>query len=51
VQRERRRADARKHTDGTYTVLPLAIACGARRRSSSVGYTLFADSTRSTAAC
>ena len=31
------------HTDGTYTVLPLAIDCGASAAQLSVGYTLFAD--------
>jgi hypothetical protein len=31
------------HTDGTYSVLPLAIGCGASAMQLSVGYTLFAD--------
>ncbi|MBE7417004.1 MAG: HupE/UreJ family protein [Ideonella sp.] len=31
------------HTDGTYTVLPLAIDCGAAPASLEIGYTLFAD--------
>jgi len=31
------------HTDGTYTVLPLTIACNAAAAHLSVGYTLFAD--------
>ncbi len=31
------------HTDGTYSVLPLAIGCGASATQLSVGYTLFAD--------
>jgi hypothetical protein len=31
------------HTDGTYSVLPLAIACSAAAAQLSVGYTLFAD--------
>jgi hypothetical protein len=31
------------HTDGTYSVLPLAIGCGASATQVSVGYTLFAD--------
>jgi hypothetical protein len=31
------------HTDGTYTVLPLAIDCSASATQLSVGYTLFAD--------
>lgn len=32
-----------QHTDGTYSVLPLAIACGAAVTQLGVGYTLFAD--------
>ncbi len=31
------------HTDGAYSVLPLAIDCGAPPRALTVGYTLFAD--------
>lgn len=31
------------HTDGTYSVLPLAITCAALPTQLSVGYTLFAD--------
>ncbi|HET9204613.1 MAG TPA: HupE/UreJ family protein [Burkholderiaceae bacterium] len=31
------------HTDGTYSVLPLAIGCGASATQLTVGYTLFAD--------
>ena len=31
------------HTDGTYSVLPLAIDCGAPALQLGVGYTLFAD--------
>jgi hypothetical protein len=31
------------HTDGTYSVLPLAIGCGASATQLSVRYTLFAD--------
>ena len=31
------------HTDGTYSVLPLAIGCRASAMQLSVGYTLFAD--------
>jgi len=31
------------HTDGTYSVLPLTIACGVSATHLSVGYTLFAD--------
>jgi hypothetical protein len=32
-----------QHTDGTYSVLPLAIACGAPATQLGVAYTLFAD--------
>jgi hypothetical protein len=31
------------HTDGAYSVLPLAIGCGASATQLTVGYTLFAD--------
>ncbi|HEU5293186.1 MAG TPA: HupE/UreJ family protein [Burkholderiaceae bacterium] len=31
------------HTDGTYTVLPLAISCASVPSTLSIGYTLFAD--------